>query len=151
MRPAPVDVRPAEANELLVAAAPFDAPAADSALASVSGLSDVRLTRTVRTVLMEVTAYCPCDICCGKHSKGITASGKAVSFNGGRFVAADTRVLPFGTKIRVPGYDGGNVVSVADKGGAIKGNKLDVFFPDHKAALRWGRQMLPVEIVDDGP
>ena len=129
----------------------YDAPAADSALASVSGATDVRLTRTVRTVLMEVTAYCPCDLCCGKHSKGITASGLPVSFNGGRFVAADTRVLPFGTKVRVPGYDGGNVVTVADKGGAIKGNKLDVYFPDHKTALRWGRQLLPVEVIEDVP
>ena len=149
-------VEPAPAGQprlVDVAAAPAlrrDAPAGDSALASVSGLADVRLTRTVRTVLMEVTAYCPCDLCCGKHSKGITASGKPVSFNGGRFVAADTRVLPFGTQLRVPGYDGGNVVEVADKGGAIKGNKLDVYFPDHKTALRWGRQILPVEVVDNG-
>ena len=125
---------------------------ADSALASVSVTNDVRLTRTRRVVMMQVTAYCPCALCCGTHSRGITASGKPVSYNGGRFVAADTRDLPFRTKLRVPGYDGGNVVEVMDKGGAIKGDKLDVFFPDHASALRWGRQTLPVEVVEDvGP
>src|SRR4051812_3298311 len=41
-----------------------------------------------RTVRMEVTAYCPCPICCGEGAHGITASGKLVSHNGGRFVAA---------------------------------------------------------------
>src|SRR4051812_7882571 len=33
---------------------------------------------------MEVTAYCPCSICCGDAAQGITASGKLVSHNGGR-------------------------------------------------------------------
>lgn len=96
---------------------------------------------------MEVTAYCPCKACCGPAARGITASGKRVSYNRGRFVAADTSVLPFGTRIRVPGYAGGDTVEVIDRGGAIKGNKLDVYFSDHDTALEWGRRWVPVEIV----
>ncbi len=105
--------------------------------------------KSVRKVLMEVTAYCPCRICCGPRARGITASGKRVSYAGGRFVAADTRVLPFGTLISIPGYHGGMAVEVIDRGGAIKGNKLDVYFPSHKAAKKWGRQKLWVTVVEE--
>ena len=100
-----------------------------------------------RTIRMEVTAYCPCTKCCGENAEGITASGRDVSYNQGRFVAADTDVLPFGTKLVIPGYHG-KPVEVIDRGGAIKGNKLDLFYPTHEEALQWGRQIIEVTIVD---
>ena len=96
--------------------------------------------------MMEVTAYCPCKKCCGRGAMGLTASGRKVSYNGGRFVAADSS-LAFGTQLCIPGYNGGRAVEVADRGGAIKGNKLDVFFPTHEQAMNWGRQIVPVTIV----
>lgn len=98
-------------------------------------------------LLMEVTAYCPCRKCCGPRAHGVTASGKPVSFNGGRFVAADTDVLPFGTTLVIPGYDDEQPVEVVDRGGAIVGNRLDVFFPSHREAREWGRQTLPVRVM----
>ncbi len=100
-------------------------------------------------VLMEVTAYCPCVRCCGPRAARITASGLKVDYNGGEFVAADTSLYPFGTRLIVPGYGAadGAVVEVIDRGGKIKGNKLDVFYPDHQTALEWGRQILPVRIL----
>lgn len=98
------------------------------------------------TVRMRVTAYCPCKKCCGPNAKGITASGKPVTTNGGKFVAAD-RSVPFGTMISIPGYADGAPVPVLDRGGAIKGNRLDVFFPTHAEALRWGVKYLDVEIA----
>ena len=98
---------------------------------------------------MEVTAYCPCKKCCGPKASGITASGKHVSYNNGRFVAADTKVLPFGTKVIIPGYGATeSPVEVIDRGGAIKGNKLDVFFASHEQARKWGRKRIPVLIVE---
>lgn len=99
-----------------------------------------------RVVRMEVTGYCPCTKCCGPKAQGITASGKRVSYDRGRFVAADTRVLPFGTKLSIPGYHDGRAVEVIDKGGAIKGKKLDLYFPTHAAALQWGRQHVDVTV-----
>lgn len=101
-----------------------------------------------RVVLMEVTAYCPCSKCCGPQAQGLTASGKTVDYADGRFVAADTRLLPFGTRVSVPGYHDGQPVEVIDRGGAIKGNKLDVYFPSHQTALEWGRRQVPVTILD---
>ncbi|MGN6724584.1 MAG: 3D domain-containing protein, partial [Tepidisphaeraceae bacterium] len=37
-------------------------------------------------------------------------------------------------------------VPVLDRGGAIKGYHLDVFFPSHQQALDWGRRWVVVEI-----
>jgi 3D (Asp-Asp-Asp) domain-containing protein len=87
-----------------------------------------------------VTAYCPCIKCCGKED-GITASGiKAVS---GITVAADTDILPFGTEILIEGI-GHRIVQ--DRGGAIKGKSIDIFFDTHEEALMFGRQNLKVYI-----
>ena len=81
----------------------------------------------------KLTAYCACKKCCGK-SDGITASGvKAVQ---GVTVAADTRVLPFGTKIIIDSHE----YTVQDRGGAIKGNKIDIYFDSHQEALNFGVQ-----------
>jgi len=99
-----------------------------------------------RLLWMEVTAYCACKKCCGPDAQGLTASGKRVNYNDGRFVAADTGVLPFGTKLSIPGYHQGDVVEVIDRGGAIKGQKLDLYFPTHEAALDWGRQWVAVTV-----
>ena len=76
----------------------------------------------------------------------MTASGKSVRHNGGRFVAADTDVLPFGTRVSVPGYHDGKPVPVIDTGGAINGHHLDVFFRSHATAEEWGRKMLRVRV-----
>jgi 3D (Asp-Asp-Asp) domain-containing protein len=101
-----------------------------------------------RVVWMEVTAYCPCRKCCGPKAQGITASGKRINFNDGFFVAADKNVFDFHTRLQIPGYANGQTVPVLDRGGAIKGNKLDVFFPTHSEALKWGRRRIAITILE---
>lgn len=138
------EVIPSNANEeLLVTLTPKNQP---HDLRADSLASEVK-AREARVIMMEVTAYCPCQQCCGPEAQGLTASGKHVSYNEGRFVAADTRVLPFGTQISVPGYNNGEPVEVLDRGGAIKGNRLDVYFPHHETALQWGRRTVPVVVI----
>ncbi len=115
---------------------------------------DGRPVRAVRTVRMKVTAYSPDERSCGAHADGITASGYSVETNGGALVAADPRVLPLGSLVSVPGYDGGAVVPVLDVGGAIKGARLDVLFSTHERAIQWGVQELEVtvwEYADGAP
>lgn len=99
-----------------------------------------------KIINMKVTAYCPCKKCCGKYADGITASGYKIQ-SGDKFLAADKR-YPFGTKMIVPGYADNKPVKVLDRGGAIKGNRLDVFFPTHQEALNWGVKNLPVKIFN---
>jgi 3D (Asp-Asp-Asp) domain-containing protein len=122
---------------------------ADGAVDAVT-LPAASIAPAIRATVMrmEVTAYCPCVKCCGSNAQGITASGKLVDYNGGKFVAADTRVLPFGKKLVIPGYADGAPVEVIDRGGAIKGNKLDLYFPTHEEALIWGRQHLDVTVYE---
>lgn len=101
-----------------------------------------------RMVAMDVTAYCACKICCGSHAKGVTASGRPVTFNGGHFAAADTKLYPYGTKLIVPGYNSEKPIEVIDRGGAIKGNHIDIFMPTHQQAVAWGKKRLTVRIVE---
>jgi len=93
---------------------------------------------------MRVTAYCPCEKCCGQWSDGVTACGHRIR-EGDRFVAADKSV-PFGTRVIVPGYAASQPVKVLDRGGAIYDNRLDVFFATHDEALEWGVKYLKVKI-----
>ena len=87
-----------------------------------------------------VTAYCPCVKCCGK-TNGITASGeKAVE----GVTVAMNKSIPFGTKIYI---DGVGERIVQDRGGAIKGNRIDLYFDSHQDALNFGRQTKQVTII----
>ena len=102
---------------------------------------------------MNVSAYCPCEACCGHLSPGITASGNRVNGPVKHWIAAAPS-FPFGTVFRVPGYNKGLPVCVLDRGADITGNKLDVFIYDpkltdkqnHQAARKFGRQKLTVQI-----
>lgn len=93
-----------------------------------------------KTITMVVTAYCSCIKCCGK-TDGITASG--VKAKQGVTIAADTRLFPFGTKLEIDG----KIYTVQDKGGAIKGNRIDLYFENHQSALNFGRQTKEVTIL----
>ena len=80
-----------------------------------------------------VTGYCSCRRCCGKWADGKTATGKKVKWG---YVAADWRVLPKHSRIRIDGFK--KEFKVEDRGGAIKGKRIDIWFPSHKKALRFG-------------
>jgi 3D (Asp-Asp-Asp) domain-containing protein len=105
-----------------------------------------RLIRPVRTTQMRVTAYSPDEKSCGPNARGLTSSVHNVGTNAMHLAAADSRVLPLGSMISVPGYDDGHVIPVLDRGGAIKGLKLDVLFPTDARARRWGVKHLPVTV-----
>jgi 3D (Asp-Asp-Asp) domain-containing protein len=97
-----------------------------------------------QVVRMRVTAYCPCSKCCGDYSDGITACNHHIQ-KGDRFVAADKK-YSFGTEMIIPGYNKSCTVEIKDRGGAIQGNRLDVYFDTHQEALEWGVQYLDVLI-----
>lgn len=97
-----------------------------------------------QVVRMRVTGYCPCSQCCGVFSDGITANNHHIQ-PGDTFVAAD-KSYRFGTEMVIPGYNAGQSVQVMDRGGAIKGNRLDIFFHSHQQALQWGVRYLDVRI-----
>lgn len=79
-----------------------------------------------------ITYYCACVKCCGK-TDGITASGAVV--REGVTVAVDPKVIPLGTYLYI---DGIGYRVAQDVGGAIQGNRIDVYMKDHNAALICG-------------
>ncbi len=102
------------------------------------------IPRTTTTAVIngetyKITAYCCCSKCCGKTT-GRTASGTRAT--AGRTVAAPSK-FAFGTKLNI----GGHIYTVEDRGGAIKGNRIDIYVDSHSAALQWGVRYLPVSVV----
>lgn len=99
------------------------------------------------TIEMNVSGYCPCSKCCESWSTVYprrTASGHVIK-KGDRFVAAP-RSYKFGTIMTIPGYNNSKRVVVEDRCGAIKSNKLDLYFDTHQEALNWGRRKVNVTI-----
>ncbi|MDF2035638.1 LysM peptidoglycan-binding domain-containing protein [Cytobacillus oceanisediminis] len=98
---------------------------------------------TAHNVLnMEATAYtADCEGC-----SGITATGINLKENPDqKVISVDPNVIPLGTKVHVEGY--GNAVA-GDTGGAIKGNKIDIFMPSQEDAINFGRKTVKVTILD---
>jgi 3D (Asp-Asp-Asp) domain-containing protein len=81
---------------------------------------------------VTVTAYCACPICCGK-SDGITSSGALAKEK--HTIAVDPNVIPMGSQVHLEGL--GTFIA-EDTGGAIKGNRIDVYMEDHNQALQFG-------------
>jgi rare lipoprotein A len=85
---------------------------------------------------MSATAY-------AQH--GRTASGTRARRG---VIAADPRVLPLGSKVKVKGagrYSG--VYRVEDTGRRIRGRKIDVFIPSHREARKFGRRSVRVKVL----
>ena len=99
-----------------------------------------RVASTDDWIWGNISAYCSCAKCCGK-TNGITASGVRASAN---HTIAASSAYPFGTKIEIEGL---GVFTVEDRGGAIQGNKIDVFFNSHQEALNFGRKQLRIRVV----
>lgn len=92
--------------------------------------------------IWRVSAYCSGKCCCGKWADGITASGAKAE---GKLIAAPPEI-PFGTWIDIPGY---GMAEVLDRGGSIKGRRLDLLFSTHQEALEWGVKYLEIKINID--
>lgn len=99
-----------------------------------------------KKISMKATAYTAGFESTGKKPGdkyyGITASGMKAQRG---VVAVDTKVIPFGTKLYIDGY--GHAIA-GDRGGAIKGNKIDVFVDTVSEARKWGVRTVNVYILE---
>ncbi|WP_108670452.1 3D domain-containing protein [Peribacillus acanthi] len=101
----------------------------------------VASTKPVSKVLsMTATAYtASCKSC-----SGVTATGLNLKKNPNlKVISVDPKVIPLGTKVYVEGY---GYAIAADKGSAVKGNKIDVFIPNKQRALHWGKKTVKVTV-----
>jgi len=109
-------------------------------------------TRFTETMVLEATAYDLSFASTGKRpgdrAYGITASGTRARPG---TVAVDPRVIPLGTKLYVESLDGTKDYGFAiaeDKGGAIKGMKIDLFFNTATEVRNFGRRNVKVYILE---
>ncbi|MFL0195436.1 3D domain-containing protein [Clostridium sp. WILCCON 0269] len=109
-----------------------------------SNLDGQTLSRGGRPVsfsqVLSVSATAYCD-------QGITASGAVTVRNPNSYstIAVDPRVIPMGSRVYVDGY---GYAIAQDIGGAIIGNRIDVFFPSEGEAQNWGRRAINVYILN---
>lgn len=76
--------------------------------------------------------------------RGRTASGKLVTRG---LIAADRRVLPLGTRVRIEAGPYSGEYLVADTGGAVRGRKIDIWVPNTGEALRFGRRPIKLTVL----
>jgi uncharacterized protein YabE (DUF348 family) len=99
--------------------------------------------RYLELKLMDATAYYPGPESCGIYAiNGRTFLGKKAGFG---LVAVDPRVIPLGTKLYIEGY---GPAEAADKGSAIKGNRIDLCFETYREAEMFGRRPVKVYILE---
>jgi 3D (Asp-Asp-Asp) domain-containing protein len=102
----------------------------------------------------KLTAYCSCEVCCNEYAlnRPKDENGNPIVYTAnmsvarqGVTVAADTNVFPFGTSLLIDGHE----YIVQDRGGAIQGNRIDVYFDSHQEALLFGVQYKEVLVKGD--
>ncbi|MCR4722860.1 MAG: ubiquitin-like domain-containing protein [Eubacteriales bacterium] len=96
----------------------------------------------IREMDVNASGYCPCEICCGEFASGITANGSKATAG---YTLAAAKDIPFGTLVYIPYFD--RVFEVQDRGGAINGNRIDIYFNTHGEAIVFGRRTLKIYIV----
>jgi 3D (Asp-Asp-Asp) domain-containing protein len=94
-----------------------------------------------KIVTLEATAYYPGPEDTWPYASGITASGLKAGYG---VAAVDPRFIKLKTLLYVEGY---GFAIAADKGGAIKGNKIDLCFDTYEEAVRFGRKKVKVYLL----
>lgn len=101
-----------------------------------------------RYVVLKVTAYCPCKICCRNYANGKTSIGRNAYLPG---LAINTDAFSYGMYFDVPGYKrgpnkNGSWIMADDTGGGIAMNQIDIRFKTHQEAVNWGVKTLRVRV-----
>ncbi len=104
------------------------------------------------SVEVVATGYTADFACTGKTSAhpqyGITYSGVKVRRAVYSTIAADLRVFPLGTILYIPGYGYG---VVADKGSAVRGHKIDLYFASRRQVFsEWGKRNVRISVIRYG-
>jgi len=102
-------------------------------------------------IYAKCTAYCACEKCCGDYANNrpLDENGKPIVYTASgkravpKYTIAMSSNYAFGTLVNIPGL---GTCEVMDRGGAVNGNVIDIYFGSHEDALNWGCKWLEVEI-----
>ena len=90
-------------------------------------------SNVVRTMKVEASAY---------TGYSTTSTGQKPVWG---TIAVDPKVIPYGTKVYIPQF--GRTFIANNTGGAIKGNKIDIFMNSKKECYNWGRRTIEIQII----
>lgn len=91
----------------------------------------------------RLTAYCSCEECCGvwAECRPVDEDGNEIVIGDsgevlevGKSIAVDPEVIPYGTRVYIYGHE----YIAQDCGGAIKGNRVDIYFENHEETVEFG-------------
>lgn len=117
-------------------------PTPTTSTTSSTPAKEVKSAAVTKELTVTSTAYtASCAGCSGITSTGINLKTNPNQ----KVISVDPSVIPLGSKVWVEGY--GEAIA-GDTGGAIKGNKIDVFIPSKQGALNWGRKTVKVTVLD---
>jgi 3D (Asp-Asp-Asp) domain-containing protein/LysM repeat protein len=141
----PAAETPTESAPAVEASAPVEsapAPAVEAPAPAESAPAVEAAAPSSKEIMVEATAYtASCEGC-----SGITATGIDLLSNPNqKVISVDPSVIPLGSKVYVEGY--GEAIA-GDTGGAIKGNKIDIFIPTKQEAINFGRKQVKVTILN---
>lgn len=104
---------------------------------------------TIETREFMLTAYCSCEKCCGEYAlnRPVDENGNEIVYGStgerlveGVSIAVDPDVIPYGSTVVIKGHE----YLAQDCGGAIQGNRIDIYFDNHQDALEFGVQYAEV-------
>lgn len=99
----------------------------------------------------RMTAYCSCESCCGywatvrptdENGNPIVYTASGAVAEAGTTIAVDPSVIPYGTEVKINDH----IYIAQDTGGAIKGNRIDVYHDTHDSACAFEVQEAEVFI-----
>lgn len=125
------------------ASQPSDSKAALTEAASKTEPSVVSAEPLVEKMVVPAESY----TATAYSLRGRTASGRPVARG---VIAADPRVLPLGTRVRVEAGAWSGEYVVADTGGLVKGRRIDIWTPTSGEAMRFGRRAIKLTVLEYG-
>jgi 3D (Asp-Asp-Asp) domain-containing protein len=149
---APAQTREGEAlsaSEVAASATPTVAASSKTSSASEEAVVSVLPEKTVEAPAAASTAITTPQayIATAYNLPGRTASGLRVAKG---IIAADPRVLPLGTRVRLEAGPYSGEYIVGDTGSAVRGRKIDVWVPTHREACRFGRRNIKLSVLSYG-
>jgi len=104
----------------------------------ISAAAPATIEKAAPSENFEATAY---------SLHGRTASGTQATTG---VIAADPRVLPIGSRVRIEAGTYTGEYIVADTGGAVKGKRIDIWTPSSREAMRFGRRTVKLTVLHLG-